>query len=108
MDLVIHPFEVYLVPLDPTQGSEMRKTRPCVVVSPSQMNDYVRTILIAPMTSTPRPYPFRINCRFAGHDGQIALDQIRCVDRSRLVKRLGTIDDATARIVRAALVKSFR
>ncbi len=87
-------FDVYLVPLDPARGHEMRKTRPCVVVSPEQLNRYLHTVLIAPLTSVPRKYPFRVDSRFGGRPGQVALDQIRCVDRSRLGKFLGQLDSA--------------
>ena len=87
--MVVKRFDVFLVALDPTIGSEIRKTRPCLVVSPDDINDYVRTVIIAPMTTRGRPYVSRIPCRFQGKNGQIVLDQIRTVDRIRLVKRLG-------------------
>lgn len=82
---------VYLVSLDPTSGSEIRKTRPCVVVSPDDLNAHMRTCIVAPMTTASRSYPFRISCQFQGKSGYVVLDQIRTVDRRRLVKRLGQL-----------------
>lgn len=79
-------FEVYLVNLDPTVGSEIQKTRPCVVVSPDEMNRHIRTVIVAPMTTTHRQYPTRVACCFRGKDGQVVLDQLRTVDKERLVK----------------------
>lgn len=83
--------EVHLVSLDPTRGSEIRKTRPCVVVSPDELNDHLGTFLVAPMTTGGRSYPFRIACRFQGKNGYVVADQLRTVDRARLVRRLGTL-----------------
>ena len=100
-------FEVWLVTLDPMRGSEIRKTRPCVIVSPDEINRHVRTVIIAPMTTAARPYPTRVGVRFEGKEGQIALDQIRTVDKTRLVRSLGTISTATAREVCAVLVEMF-
>lgn len=100
-------FDVYLVSLYPTQGSEIRKTRPCLIVSPDEMNRHIRTVIVAPMTSKGRPYPTRVACRFQGTDGQIVLDQIRTVDTSRLVKRLGTIDAAVGECVLDTLEQMF-
>jgi len=93
--MVIRRFDVYLVNLDPTVGSEIQKARPCLVVSPDEMNDTIRTVIIAPMTTKGKPYPSRVPCRFQRKDGQIVLDQIRTVDRIRLVKRLGKLDRST-------------
>ena len=76
-------FEVWLVNLDPTQGSEINKTRPCVVLSPDEMNRYLRTVTIAALTSTRRDYPSRVDCTFQGKEGQVALDHIRSVDKTR-------------------------
>lgn len=87
-------FEVYLVDLNPTKGSETIKTRPALIVSPDEMNKYLSTVIIAPMTTKGRKFPTRVECHFAGKEGQIALDQIRSVDKSRLVKRMGEIDSA--------------
>jgi len=87
--------DVYLVSLDPTQGSEIRKTRPCVIVSPDELNDHLDTFLVAPMTTGGHPYPFRIACRFQKRNGYIVLDQLRTVDRARLVRRLGRVSPPT-------------
>lgn len=98
---------IYLVMLDPTQGSEIRKTRPCVVVSPDEMNRHIRTVIIAPMTTAVRAYPTRVPVRFRGKDGQIALDQIRTVDKTRLVRKLGELSPATAERTAAVLLEMF-
>lgn len=107
MAVVIQRFEVYLVTLDPTVGVEMTKTRPCLVISPDEMNRYIQTVIIAPMTSQGRPYPSRVTCRFQNKTGQIVLDQIRTVDKARLVTRLGRIAPATQRAVLAVLAEMF-
>lgn len=91
----INRFEVFLVNLDPTIGHEIRKTRPCVVISPNEMNHHISTVIIAPMTTKGRNYPTRISCTFQGKKGQIILDQIRTVDQKRLVKKLGSISKET-------------
>ena len=93
--MVTNRFDVYLISLEPTRGSEIRKTRPCLVISPDEMNDHIRTVIVAPMTTKGRPYPTRVPCTFQGKRGQIVLDQIRTVDKTRFVKRLGTISRAT-------------
>jgi len=85
-------FEVYLVALDPAVGHEIQKTRPCVVVSPDEMNRHIQTVIVAPMTTVARDYPTRVPCTFENRRGQIVLDQIRTVDRKRLVRNLGEID----------------
>lgn len=103
----VRRFDVCLVNLDPIRGSEIRKTRPCVVVSPDEMNAHVRTVMIAPMTSARRAYPTRVNIAFKGRRGQVALDQIRTVDKSRLVTRLGRLPRARARHVSGVLVEMF-
>lgn len=103
----VERFDVYLVLLDPTVGSEIQKTRPCVVVSPDEMNRYIATVIIAPMTSKGRPYPTRIPCRFEGVDGQIVLDQLRTVDKQRLTRRLGRITTDEQAAVLAALAEMF-
>ena len=100
-------FEVYLVRLDPTQGHEIQKTRPCVVVSPDEMNRHIGTVIVAPMTTQGRAYPSRVPMRFQGKAGLIVLDQIRTVDKHRLVQHLGAIDDAVAAQVLAALGEMF-
>jgi mRNA interferase MazF len=93
---VVKRFDVYLVALDPTQGHEIRKTRPCLVISPDEMNSHIATVIVAPMTTKGRAYPTRVPCRFQGKQGQVVLDQIRTVDKARLVKRLGRLDRPTA------------
>ena len=85
---VIQRGEVFLVDLNPTRGGEIRKTRPCVVVSPDELNIYLRTFIVAPLTTGGHPYPFRVPCRFGGRSGYVVLDQIRTVDRERLVRQL--------------------
>ncbi len=93
-------FEVYIVSLDPTVGREIRKTRPCLVVSPDDMNRRLLTVMVAPMTTVNRSYPTRVTCRFKGKQGQVVLDQIRTVDRGRLVKKLGKLDKrASAKVL---------
>ena len=87
--------EIWLAALDPTMGSEIQKTRPCVVVSPPEMNDHLRTMVVAPMTTGSRPAPFRIAITFQRKNGLILLDQLRTLDRLRLVKRLGVVRPAT-------------
>ena len=98
-------FDVYLVPLDPAAGSEMKKTRPCAIISPDELNAFLRTVMITPLTSTPSDFEFRVSCRFAGVDGEIALDHIRTVDKSRLRRRLGRLDPATQDAVADTLVE---
>ena len=99
--------EVYLVELDPTRGSEIRKTRPCLVVSPDELNHHLRTVIVAPMTTAGHAYPFRPSCRFGGKDGRVVLDQLRTVDRERLRKRLGAVNPATLATVFGMLVDMF-
>lgn len=105
--MVVKRFEVYLINLDPTVGSEIQKTRPCVVISPDEMNHHIATVIIAPMTTKGRDYPTRTNCLFEGKSGQIVLDQIRTVDKGRLVKRLGKISADTQTEVLAVLSEMF-
>lgn len=105
--MALNRFEVHLVALDPTVGREMRKTRPCVIVSPDEMNHHVSTVIIAPMTTKVSQYPTRIPCRFRGKLGQIVLDQIRTVDAARLVKKLGKIDSRSANQVLSVLGEMF-
>lgn len=101
-------FEVWLVNLDPTQGSEINKTRPCVVISPDEMNRYLRTVTIAALTSTRRDYPSRVGCVCQDKEGQIALDHIRSVDKTHLVRRLGILPNATAQEVCDRLQEMFQ
>ncbi|HXJ44254.1 MAG TPA: type II toxin-antitoxin system PemK/MazF family toxin [Bryobacteraceae bacterium] len=110
MDLVGLPpeqGEVWLVELDPTVGSEIQKTRPCAVVSPAEMNRYLRTVIVAPLTTADRPYPVRIPVLFRRKRGQVALDQIRTVDKMRLMKKLGILDPATLRESLSVLTEMF-
>lgn len=99
--------EVWLIALDPTRGSEIKKTRPCLVISPDEMNESLQTALVAPMTTTLRNYPTRVNMVFRGKTGQVALDQLRAIDRQRLVRRLGVITARAAREVSGVLVEMF-
>jgi len=94
----VNRFDVFIVNLDPTVGSEIRKSRPCVVVSPDETNRHIRTVVVAPLTTAGRPYPSRVPVRFAGKDGQVVSDQLRTVDKARLAKRLGALggDEAAA------------
>jgi mRNA interferase MazF len=107
VDVVVKRFEVYLVNLDPTLGSEIQKTHPCLIISPDEMNAYIATVIIAPMTTKGRDYPTRIECQFQGKAGQIVLDQIRTVDKTRLVKRLGRISAETGKQVLDVLAEMF-
>lgn len=99
--------EIWLVNLDPTVGSEIRKTRPCVIISPPEMHDHLRTAIIAPMTTGSHPAPFRIPVRHGGKQGLILLDQIRVVDKARLVKRAGVIAPGTLKATLATLAEVF-
>ena len=90
---MVKRFDVYLVNLDPTIGSEIKKTRPALIISPNEMNRWIKTVIIAPMTTKGREYPSRVSCIFQGKEGQIVLDQIRTVDKMRLVRKLGRIDE---------------
>ena len=99
--------EVWLVALDPSRGHEIQKTRPCLIISPDEMNRHLRTIIIAPMTTAGRSYPTRVGVKFQGKAGQVALDQLRAVDRERLVRKLGRVAPATARTASQVLVEMF-
>lgn len=99
--------EVWLVALDPSKGSEIKKTRPCLVVSPDEMNESLQTALVAPMTTTLRNYPTRVNIVFRGKTGQVALDQMRAINRQRLVRRLGVVTSRAAHEVSSVLVEMF-
>lgn len=87
--------DIYLVALNPTRGSEIRKTRPCVVVSPDELNAHLRTFIVAPLTTGGHPYPFRVRCQLDDQDGHVVTDQLRAVDRDRLIKHLGVLDEDT-------------
>jgi mRNA interferase MazF len=99
--------DIFLVALNPTRGSEIRKTRPCVVVSPDELNAHLRTFIVAPLTTGGYPYPFRVRCNFASKDGYVVADQLRAVDRDRLVKRLGSLPETTLKELLAVLQAMF-
>lgn len=105
--MVMNRFDVFLVNLDPTIGSEIRKTRPCLIISPDEMNHFIATIIVAPMTTKGKNYPTRIPCTFKRKSGQIVLDQIRTVDKTRLVKKLGCIEATTQAKVLLTLAEMF-
>ena len=99
--------EVYLINLDPTLGGEIQKTRPCIIVSPDELNAYLRTFIVAPLTTGGHPYPFRLPCQFEGKAGFVVLDQIRAVDRERLVRRLGQISPEVLNLILETLQEMF-
>jgi mRNA interferase MazF len=105
--MVVNRFEVYLISLDPTVGDEIQKTRPCLIVSPDEMNRYIGTVMVAPMTTRGRTYPSRVTCRFQDKEGQVVLDQIRTVDKTRLIKRLGELELTVQKKVLAVLAEMF-
>jgi len=105
--MVVSRFDVYLIRLDLTEGSEIQKTRPCLIISPDEMNHHIASVIVAPMTTKRRPYPTRIPVRFQKKSGHIVLDQIRTVDKHRLVNRLGKIDKPTADKVLHCLGEMF-
>ena len=99
--------DVFLVSLDPGRGGEIQKTCPCVIVSPDELNAYLRTFIVTPLTSGGHPYPFRVPCRFEGRAGYVVIDQVRTVDRERLVRRLGKLSPATLGRVLGILQEMF-
>jgi mRNA interferase MazF len=107
MAVVVRRFDVFLVNLDPTVGSEIQKSRPCLIISPDEMNRHIQTVIIAPMTSRGRKYPTRIACEFQRKQGHIVLDQIRTVDKARLLRKLGRIDNQTQIEVLSVLQEMF-
>jgi len=107
MAMVVHQFDVYLINLDPDVGSEIQKTRPCLIVSPDEMNRYIRTVILAPLTTAGKDYPTRVSCKFKKKKGQIVLDQIRTIDKARLIKKLGSIDSQTQLEVISVLQRLF-
>lgn len=104
----VNRFEVFLVCLDPTVGREIKKTRPCTIISPDEMNHHIGTVIIAPMTSKGRNYPTRVKCTFQGVEGQVVLDQIRTVDKSRLIKKLGRLSATASDSVISVLGEMFQ
>jgi mRNA interferase MazF len=107
MAMGVNRFDVYLTNLDPTVGSEIQKTRPCLIISPDEMNRHIRTVIVAPMTTAGKDYPSRITCQFKRKKGRIVLDQIRTIDKTRLIKNLGTIDSETQLQVISVLQRLF-
>lgn len=105
--MVINRFDVFLVNLDPTVGHEIKKMRPCLVISPDEMNHHIRTVIVAPMTTKGRAYPTRVPCKFKGKSGQVVLDQLRTVDSIRLARKLGKISQKTGLEVLAVLQEMF-
>ncbi len=107
MAMVVNRFDVYLINLDPTVGCEIQKTRPCLIVSPDEMNRHIRTVIVAPMTSAGKDYPTRVSCKFKKKKGQMVLDQIRTIDKTRLVKKFGSINPETQLEVISVLQRLF-
>lgn len=105
--MVVKRFEVFLVNLDPTVGSEIQKTRPCLVISPDQMNQYINTVIVAPLTTKGKPYPTRVGCKLQGKQGMVVLDQIRTVDKTRFVHKIGRLDTKTQAEVLRVLGEIF-
>lgn len=105
--MVVNRFDVYLVNLDPTVGSKIQKTRPCLIISPDEMNRHIRTVIVAPLTTAGKEYPTRIACNFQKKKGQIVLDQIRTIDKTRLIKNMGTLDPETQLKVISILQRLF-
>lgn len=103
----VQRFEVYLISLDPTKGSEIKKTRPCLIISPNEMNRHIRTVIVAPLTSILQDYPTRITTTFQKKKGQIVLDQIRTVDKQRLIKKLGSLHSSAQVKVLRTLQEMF-
>ncbi len=103
----VSQFEVYVIELDPTVGTEIKKTRPCVVISPDAINRNLTTVIVAPLTHTIKDFPSRVSCNFNKEEGQIVLDQIRSVDKKRLKKKIGKIDTLTTELVKSVLQTMF-
>ena len=107
MAMVVNRFDVFLINLDPTVGSEIQKTRPCLIISPDEMNRHIRTVIVAPMTTASKDYPTRVSCKFKKKKGQIVLDQIRTIDKTRLIKKLGSVNPETQLEVISVLQRLF-
>jgi mRNA interferase MazF len=107
MAVVVNRFDVFLINLDPTVGSEIQKTRPCLIISPDEMNRHIRTVIVAPLRTTGKDYPTRVPCEFQRKKGQIVLDQIRTIDKSRLIKKIGTVDPQVQAEVISTLQSMF-
>jgi len=104
----VNRFDIFLVSLDPTRGHEIKKTRPCAIISPDEMNHNIGTVIIAPMTTAGRRYPTRVDCTFQGREGHVVLDQIRTVDKGRLVKKLGHLSPVTGARILEILAEMFQ
>ena len=107
MAMVVNRFDVYLINLDPAIGSEIQKARPCLIISPDEMNRHIRTVIVAPMTTASKDYPTRVSCKFKKKKGQIVLDQIRTIDKTRLIKKLGSTNPETQLEVISVLQRLF-
>ena len=107
MAMVVNRFDVYLINLDPTVGSEIQKARPCLIISPDEMNRHIRTVIVAPMTTASKDYPTRVSCKFKKKKGKIVLDQIRTIDKTRLIKKLGSVNSETQLEVISVLQRLF-
>lgn len=107
MGMVIKRFEIFLVNLDPTVGSEIKKTRPCLIISPNQMNQFISTVIVAPLTTKGKSYPTRVACKLQGKQGMVVLDQLRTVDKSRLIHKIGRLDAKTQTEVLRVLAEIF-
>ena len=105
---MVKRFEVWNIQLNTTQGSEISKTRPCLVVSPNEVNKFLNTVVIVPLTSTIKPYPTRLNCNFKGKNGQLVVDQIRCVDKTRLIEKLGSMDTSSCKDISMLIIETFK
>ncbi len=105
--MVVNRFDIYIESIDPSRGSEIKKTRPCVVISPDEMNHNINTVIIAPMTSSVKQYPTRVPVEFQGKKGQIVLDQIRTVDKARLIKKIGRLTKSTYVKISSTLLEIF-
>ena len=100
---MVNQYDIYLINLDPTIGHEIKKKRPCVIISPNEMNQYISTVIIAPMTSKSHSYPSRVSITFQGEDGWIVLDQIRAVDKVRLIKKIGAVNTRTIQKIKEVI-----
>ncbi|MCK9421304.1 MAG: type II toxin-antitoxin system PemK/MazF family toxin [Bacteroidales bacterium] len=105
---MVKRFDIRNAELNPTIGSEINKIRPCLIVSPDEVNNYLNTVVVVPLTIALKPYPTRIDCQFHGKRGQLAIDQIRCLDKTRLGKKMGELDNETSKKVCAVIVETFR
>jgi mRNA interferase MazF len=105
---MVKRFDVWNIELNPTLGAEINKIRPCLVVSPNEVNKFLNTVVIVPLTDTIKPYPTRLDCQFKGKKGQLVVDQIRCIDKIRLINKLGTMDVSTSKNVCSLIIETFK